>query len=91
MIGLTPLLEFKIEAPKDTPQEVTVDEDGKVNLDLVQQFISTELTGRFLKKAVLEFDQTTREPRVSLQFDETGTKLLLKLQKKILEKWWLYI
>ena len=25
MIGLTPLLEFKIEAPKDTPQEVTVE------------------------------------------------------------------
>src|SRR3989344_5245061 len=27
MIGQTPLLEFKIEAPKDTPQEATVGED----------------------------------------------------------------
>ncbi|MEK7459517.1 MAG: protein translocase subunit SecD [Patescibacteria group bacterium] len=86
MIGLTPLLEFKIEAPKDTPQEVTVGEDGKVNLDLVQQFISTELTGRFLKKAVLEFDQTTREPRVSLQFDETGTKLFAQITKENIGK-----
>ena len=81
MIGQTPLLEFKIEAPKDTPQKATVDKNGKVNLDLSSQFISTELTGRYLQKATLEFDQNTREPRVALQFDDIGTKLFAQITK----------
>ncbi len=81
MIGQTPLLEFKIEAPKDAPQNATVDKDGKVTIDVNSQFISTELTGRYLKKATLEFDENTREPRVSLQFDDTGTKLFAQITK----------
>ncbi len=85
MIGQTPLLEFKIEAPAGTPQKVSVGKDGKVDLstlDLGPQYVATELTGRYLKKATLEFDQNTREPRVSLQFDETGTKLFAKITKE---------
>lgn len=81
MIGQTPLLEFKIEAPEGTAQNVVVGEDGVVNLDASNQFVSTELTGRYLKKAVLEFDPNTREPRVGLQFDETGTKLFADITK----------
>jgi len=82
MIGQTPLLEFKVEAPADTPQKAIVDKDGKVTLDTGPQFVSTELTGRYLQKASLEFDQTTREPRVSLQFDDTGTKLFAQITKE---------
>jgi len=81
MIGQTPLLEFKTERSKDEPQNVTVGPDGKINLDMSQQFVNTELTGRYLKKATLEFDQNTREPRVSLQFDETGTRLFGEITK----------
>ncbi len=81
MIGQTPLLEFKIEAPKDTPQKLTVGKDGKATADLSPQYVSTELTGRYLKKATLEFDQNTREPKVGLQFDDTGTKLFAQITK----------
>ncbi|MFZ3011983.1 MAG: protein translocase subunit SecD [Minisyncoccia bacterium] len=81
MIGKTPLLEFKIEAPKDTPQKATVDENGQVTLNLDSQFVPTDLTGRYLKKAILEFDPNTREPMVSLQFDDTGTKLFAQITK----------
>lgn len=81
MIGQTPLLEFKIEAPEDTPQKAKVDENGQVVLNLESQFISTELTGRYLKKAILNFDQNNSQPMVSLQFDETGTKLFAELTK----------
>ena len=83
MIGQTPLLEFKIEAPAGTPQTATVGPDGKVklNADLGPQFIQTDLTGRYLKKATLQFDQNTREPTVSLQFDDTGTKLFDQITK----------
>lgn len=81
MIGQTPLLEFKTEAPKGATQNATVDKDGKITLDADPQFVSTELTGRYLKKASLEFDQTTAEPKVSLQFDDTGTKLFADITK----------
>lgn len=81
MIGQTPLLQFKTEVPAGTPQEVTVDENGNANLNFSSQFVDTDLTGRYLKRAVLEFDPTTREPTVSLQFDDTGTKLFAEITK----------
>jgi protein-export membrane protein SecD len=81
MIGQTPLLEFKIEAPAGTPQTATVGKDGKVTLDAGPQFVSTELTGRYLQKATLEFDTNTREPKVSLQFNDVGTKLFAEITK----------
>lgn len=81
MIGQTPLLEFKTEAPKDAPQEVKVSPDGKIDLDLNSQYVATDLTGRYLDKAVLEFDQNTREPRVSLKFNAEGTKLFAEITK----------
>ena len=81
MIGQTPLLEFKIEAPKGTLQAVTVDKDGTAVLDVNSQFVSTELTGRYLQKATLEFDTNTREPKVSLQFNDVGTKLFAEITK----------
>lgn len=83
MIGQTPVLEFRTENPdKDEPQKVKVDKDGKVTLDpYATQFVKTELTGRFLDKAILEFDQTTGEPKVSLQFDEEGSKLFEEITK----------
>ena len=81
MIGQTPLLEFKTEAPKGTPQKATVGKDGKLTFDVNSQFISTPLTGRYLQKATLQFDTNTRAPKVSLQFDDTGTKLFAQITK----------
>lgn len=87
MIGQTPLLEFKVEAPKDAkPKEIeaTIDKNGQVvvpPIDLNAKYASTELTGRYLKNATLEFDNNTREPKVSLQFDDTGTKLFAQITK----------
>jgi len=92
MIGQTPVLEFKTEAPKDAkPQTVnaTVDKNGKLTvptLDLGQHFVATELTGRYLKKATLERDPNTLEFKVSLQFDDTGTKLFAKITKENIGK-----
>jgi preprotein translocase subunit SecD len=81
MIGQTPLLEFKVEAPKGTPQNATVDKNGKITVDTNTQFVSTDLTGRYLQKATLEFDTNTREPKVSLQFNDAGTKLFAEITK----------
>lgn len=81
MIGQTPLLEFKIEAPKGTPQNVTIDKNGKATVSLDSQFVSTELTGRYLQKATLQFDTNTRAPTISLQFNDVGTKLFADITK----------
>ncbi len=81
MIGQTPLLQFKTERPEGAPQEVQVNENGEAFLDLNKQFIDTELTGRYLKRATLEFDANTRQPIVALQFDETGSKLFAEITK----------
>jgi len=84
MIGQTPMLDFRTENPiTDAPQEVTIDKDGKVVLDMyASKYIKTDLTGRFLDKAILEFNQTTGEPVVSLQFDAEGSLLFEKITKE---------
>lgn len=83
VIGQTPLLEFKTENPNPpkTPT-ATVGKDGTINLDpTAGKYVSTQLTGRYLKKAILEFDQTTHEAQVALQFNDEGSKLFEEITK----------
>lgn len=84
MIGQTPLLEFKTENPNPEPAEVVVGPDGTVDLgsvDFSKQYTNTELTGRYLSKAVLEFDPNTAQPVVSLIFNAEGAKLFQEITK----------
>jgi len=68
-VGATPLLDFR---------EVILNGD-----DLSKAtFIPTNLTGRYIKNAQVEFDQTTREPGVSIQFDAEGAKIFEQLTDK---------
>jgi protein-export membrane protein SecD len=43
------------------------------------QYDDTELTGKQLKKASVQFDQTTSVPLVALQFNDEGSKLFEKI------------
>ena len=80
MIGQTPTLDFRTENPdKDKPQDVEIDENGVVQVNIGSQYVMTELTGRYLDKAILEFNPTTGEPVVGLQFDVEGSKLFEKI------------
>lgn len=83
MIGQTPMLDFRTENPiVDAPQEATIDENGQIVVDpYSSKYIKTELTGRFLDKAILEFDPNTNEPTVGLQFDTEGSALFEKITK----------
>jgi len=80
-IGKTPVLEFRTENPdKNALQEGKIDENGNVTIDpYTSQFVKTELTGRLLDKAILDFDPTTGEAIVSLQFDAEGSLLFEKI------------
>ena len=97
MIGQTPLLEFKIERPAGPEKDALIAEFEKVQdqvfageLSLAEAgdpyFISTELTGRYLEKAILNFSQSGTssgafggEPIVSLKFNRDGSKLFEKI------------
>ena len=85
MIGQTPTLDFRTENPNPNQvpeQTATVGKDGTVNLNVdpyASKFVMTSLTGRYLDKATLEFNQTTGEPVVGLQFDADGSALFEKI------------
>ena len=63
-IGETPFLYFA------TPQELK-GADGKT----VPAYRNSDLTGRYITGAQLNFDQTTNAPLISLEFDSTGAKM----------------
>ena len=83
MIGGTPYLEFK-------EQKENFDEIIAKNKQVVETgvgtvedpFQSTILTGQYLKKAELNFDQTTNRPLISLQFNDEGAKIFEELTGK---------
>ena len=93
-IGKTPYLEFKEERPEEERDEILakyeqfegnsfeeVQEipDWQLILKEDPYFKSTKLTGQYLKKAELGFDQTTFEPEVFLEFNEEGKDIFKEL------------
>jgi protein-export membrane protein SecD len=76
-IGQTPTLDFRLvkEFPGLTEEQIkqkTVDE----------VFIRTGLDGRYLKSAQMDFDPTTGEPKVLLNFNSEGSDLFAKITKE---------
>ena len=99
MIGQTPTLEFKTERPDGKEKDEIIKayqdyEKSKETGNLVfspllfqdPMYISTPLTGRFLERASLQFDQTTGVPSVSLQFDKEGSELFAQITKENVNK-----
>lgn len=87
MIGQTPSLDFRTESQgKMTINASDLDENGALSVDLSDRYEITELTGQYLDRAILEFDPTTGEPVVSLQFDDEGSDLFEKLTQENIGK-----
>jgi protein-export membrane protein SecD len=95
-IGQTPYLEFKEERTQEETQRI-IDKQKEVqgkSPEEIQKipdwqiafedpyFKSTQLTGRFLKKAEVNFDSTTGKPLISLQFNDDGAKIFEELTAK---------
>lgn len=93
MIGQTPKLEFMTERSKTeldaynkAVEKLQADQAAGKELVIPAEILAgpyepTELNGRFLERAVLEFDSTTREPIVSIVFNAQGADLFAKLTK----------
>lgn len=91
MIGQTPLLEFKTERPEGPEKDALIAEleAAQALYDAGQPapsrlredpyYVPTDLTGRYLKSAAVEFNPNTREPVVSLTFNEEGTDLFTQI------------
>lgn len=88
-IGETPLLEFWEQRPQADIDKINAkiaEIKGLTTLEEIQKvadwqvafenpYQKTELTGKYLKKATLSFDQTTYAPIIQLKFDDAGAKL----------------
>jgi protein-export membrane protein SecD len=73
MIGETPVLDFRVPKKKAGTSSTTI--------ITVDDYTTTSLTGRYLNKATLNFDQTTRRPLVELAFNDEGAKLFAAITK----------
>ncbi len=65
-IGETPMLDFREVAQIGTSTA----------------YIPTQLTGRYLKKAQMTFDQTLGTPSVSLEFNDEGAKIFADMTER---------
>lgn len=76
MIGETPILEFKEQdAAGSTTLTPTGDASStEININTDSLWTNTELTGKYLKRAILEFAQDGT-PEVSLEFNADGAKM----------------
>jgi preprotein translocase subunit SecD len=83
MIGATPYLEFKEQKEQAETDEILKkqQEGDEEALKTDPYFKSTQLTGRYLKKSQLAFDQTTNKPHVALEFTDEGGKIFAELTK----------
>ncbi len=70
MLGQTASLSFREQVSEASPSAL-----------LLTDFKPTALTGKDLKKATVQFDQTTGKPIVGLEFNEAGKKLFAELTR----------
>jgi preprotein translocase subunit SecD len=74
MIGETPILEFKEENVQAATVQA-VSSSTTIDLNTADLWQNTELTGKYLKRAVLEFNPQDGTPEVSLEFNAEGSKM----------------
>ncbi len=79
LIGQTPVLEFRLYNQAEADRLKAISPNATTTADKLYTY--TGLTGRYLKNAELEFDQS-RRPVISLVFNDEGGKLFAKITKE---------
>jgi protein-export membrane protein SecD len=82
LIGETPYLEFKTERSQEERDAIVAAQKKGDRAGEDPDFISTDLTGRFVQKADVDFDNTTFQPLVTLQLTDEGAKIFADITKK---------
>jgi protein-export membrane protein SecD len=102
MIGQTPYLEFDEQRDSadtqkiiDVMKAVQTAQTAKTDITKVPNwqmalenpyFKATDLTGKYLTKAVVIFDPTTYKPQIQLQFDDAGAKIFGDITARNIKK-----
>jgi len=102
MIGQTPYLEFSEQRNEQETQqildkikEVQATQEKGEDIEKIQNwqtafqnpyFKPTELTGKYLSKANVVFDQTTYRPQIELVFNSEGEKLFEDITARNIQK-----
>jgi protein-export membrane protein SecD len=102
MIGETPYLEFLEMRTEEETEEIlknieqiqSAQEQGLLledmeGLEFVFEhpyFKPTELTGKYLQKATVVFDQTTYKPQIQLKFNDEGAKIFEEVTARNIQK-----
>jgi len=100
MIGQTPFLEFREQKTEEetkmildkqkeiegkSPEEIEKIENWQLALE-DPYFKPTNLNGRYLKKAELNFDPNTNEPTISLTYNNEGAKIFEEITSRNVNK-----
>jgi preprotein translocase subunit SecD len=102
MIGQTPYLEFDEERTAaetqqilDVIKQVQDAQTKKEDISKIKDwqmalenpyFKPTDLTGKYLTKATVLFDQTTYKPQIQLQFNDAGAKIFEDITARNIKK-----
>lgn len=102
MIGQTPFLEFSEQRPESQTEQILskikeLEEVQEKGGDIAQvenwqtalqhpYFSPTELTGKYLSKANVIFDQTAYKPQIELVFNSEGDKLFAEITERNIQK-----
>ena len=81
MIGETPYLEFKEQRLEDDTKAILEAQKKGEELNMDPYFKSTSLTGKYLERAEVGFEQNMSLPVVDLQFNPEGTQIFDELTK----------
>lgn len=80
VIGETPYLEFR-ELERGVDGEILATSTAAIS-----DFAATQLTGRYLKRASLSFEQTIGSPEISLEFNDEGAQLFEEITERNVER-----
>ena len=78
LIGQTPLLDFRVVNQANVKTLTATATQAEID----KAFVPTGLTGQYLSKAELDFDQQTSAPLVTLIFNDQGKDLFAKITKE---------
>lgn len=81
LIGQTARLEFREPNPSTIPTERATSESAQLS-EAVASLVPTDLTGKDLGRAAVEFDQKSGEPVVALTFTQEGREKFADITKR---------
>jgi preprotein translocase subunit SecD len=84
MIGETPFLEFRELREEEETEELLAMEELPEDVD--PYFKPTILTGKYLKRAEVNFESTTSLPVINLSFNDEGAEIFAELTKENIGK-----